>query len=598
MRSFIIKKIVFILSLTLIITHAHASETSPVSSPTKRIKRESTSRLLATPQDNIIAMIAADIDAVQPNGYIGIESPSVSNRIIRDKLIAAAARGAKVKIYVNDPARENNPNLVVIYDNLKNNDIEITVVPTLHAKRIVIAKHIPAKDTEKIVYIGSLNMTENSPHNHEIMMRCTDAELFLESYGDQHRLGKPYYNQRVPKPINVTSRTLMHSSYPEAAAAKKRVIEEFSSCTHPHDYLYIAAFTLDDPEIMQAIIQAKQRSQRPIKVILDAINLQMHRATIIKPLVLAGVDVYIFNRDQSKRTPLTYPKMMHVKAILRQCNQKCLSMISTANFTAAGKQDINQDLWEPCSLEFSDQLKRILDTVMQESEKLNREEFQPRTEDGTPQQMGNKLLELMKYNSTILANVKEILRLITAGADLTLKGQYGNTALLRAAGSGNAEIVQALIDAGADVNYSLKDHTTSLQIAVNSGRADIVQFLIDAGAMINFSDQYGNTPLFMATNSNHINIAKILIKAGADVNKPGDYREASRWLPAGNTPPLVNAVLRNYIELVKLLLEAGADMYAKDREGKTAFDRAAQNPQMLDLLNSVKFVRENAEQFQ
>lgn len=594
-----IKKLALIFAIASIAINAYAAQESKEQHEMRYIASNAACILLATPNDAIINKIAADISSVEKNGYIGIESPSISNGIIIDKLVEAAQKGTRVQTFVNDPNKENNPErLINIYNYLKNKNIIVTELSNLHAKRIVIAKNIPAKDQDKIVYLGSLNMTENSPYNHEIMMRCIDPILFHESYDDQHRLGKPFYNRSVG-PVDFISGRIINSSAPQADVAKKTVIEEFSGCsTHPHDYLYFAAYTLDDPEIVTALIKAKQNSNKPIKVILDGVNWEKHKTSIIKPLVLANVDVYIFNKDKSKKTQFNHPKSMHIKAILRQCNQKCLSFISTANFTKAGRQDINHDLWQPCSFVLSEQLKRILDNVIQESEKLNPRDFQPLPVDGTPNQMGQKLLELMKYNETTLANINEILRLIAAGADLTLtEPLYGATALIKAIRNNNIEIIQALIDANANVNQT-SNHNSALLSAASSGHTQIVQLLIDEDITptLNFTDQFGNTPLFMAVSGNYIEIVKALLKAGADPNKPGDYREATRWLAAGSKPPLVQAVSRGNLEIVKLLLGAGADFYAKDRENKTAFDHAAGKPEILNLLNDVKFARENAEQ--
>jgi len=371
MRSFTIKKLVFTLSLTLIITHAHASETSPVSSPAKRIKLDRSCTLLATPHDDIISIIAADIGAAQPNGYIGIESPSLSNKEIINALTSAAERGVKVKIFVNDPNKEQSPNRHNEYRRLKAiPNISLAVIKNLHTKRIVIKKNIADQDQDKMVYIGFLNMTQNSPHNHEIMTRCTDAELFKESFGDQQRLGKSYYDRGLQKPFDLTARSIMHSSYPEAHAFKKQIIDQYVTCSHPEDYLYVAMYRLDDPEIIQTIINAKQHSGKPVTVILDGENWQKS-PNKIKHLVQSGVDVYIYNKGQCKTTACNYPKSMHIKAILRKCNQTCLSVISTANLTIPSREKkINQDLWEPCSSEFSEQLKSILDTIIAECERI------------------------------------------------------------------------------------------------------------------------------------------------------------------------------------------------------------------------------------
>ena len=66
---------------------------------------------------------------------------------------------------------------------------------------------------------------------------------------------------------------------------ERKLLKNFHQCsTHPHDYLYFAAYTLDNEDIINAIIEAKQNSHKPIKVILDAANWQKHKTSILNHL--------------------------------------------------------------------------------------------------------------------------------------------------------------------------------------------------------------------------------------------------------------------------------------------------------------------------
>ena len=298
--------------------------------PLKKVKPNpiETCQFLATPRDNIVDIIVRDINAIAKDGYIGIEAVYFNNSLVKNSVIEAAQRGVNVKIWIDksesfDPYKDQ-------FDDLTTKNIKIIPVDT-HAKRIVILKKIDAVDN-RVVYLGSLNLSENAPYNHEIMMRCTDTNLFQYSFNDQYRIGQPFYDQ--PKPIDFASLQIVHSSYPQAQDAKKKFIKEFELCIHPHDYLYFAAYTLEDQEILQLLIGSKQTSKRPVTVILDGKNWKNEklRTTVLKPLVTAGVTVYIFNKDGSKKTPQGHEKLMHIKAMLRSCDQRCTSFISTANF--------------------------------------------------------------------------------------------------------------------------------------------------------------------------------------------------------------------------------------------------------------------------
>lgn len=522
--------------------------------------------LLATPYDNVIGTIAQDISTVDASGYIGIESPHLTNALIIQELIKAAQRGARVRIFTDTESAEKN-NLEAHFTGTQ---IAIKLVPELHAKRIVINA-----GAQKIVWLGSMNLSEHSRENHEIMMRCTDTNSFKESFGDQQRLGETYYHRSTP-PVNFNSRRIINSSDPEAQAALNLVIQEFATCTHPHDYLYFVAYTLNDPEIIKNLISAKKNSNRPITVLLDStnwINNRLHTNTV-KPLVDAGVDVYIFNKNATQKTAFGHPKAMHIKAILRQCNQKCLSFISTANFTPKGKQEINHDLWEPCSLAFSGRLKKIIDTVIRESEKIEPSEF-IRTQ--MPQEKTKRLVELMHSNA-VYPNKSEILRLIQEGANPNAQANETTTLLMRAINGDQIEIAQALIKAGANVNHVTQGgfHTALIQ-ATMQNRPQIVEILIKAGAELDYASPEGNTALYSAIKRDLTDIAKLLIAAGANVEKGGDFNKSRECYYGGTIPPIVKAARRRNIELVQALIDAGAYLDARDTDGFTALEYACKN---------------------
>jgi len=538
--------------------------------PHKRLKRSgqepSTEHcmLLATPHDPIIGKIAQDIKSVGKNGYIGIESPFILHSLIRHELIQAAQRGVRVTVFTGHDS----------FNKLKSAFAETTIkaVPlhNLHAKRIVIA------GPQKIVWLGSMNMSEHSPQNYEIMVRCTGPNFFRQNFGSQQRLIESII--QPPRPIDFNSRQIqiINSSSPLAQTAKKRAIEEFAYCTHPHDYLYFVAYTLDDQEIEEALLKATRNSEKPITVLLDVKSWKNHRLRFefLKPLVLAGAEVYIFNKDEAKKTTFGHNKLMHIKAILRKCNQQCLSLISTGNFTPKGKQEINYDLWEPCSLPFSQRFKTILDTIIRESTKLEPRDF-PSEQDRRTKE--NQLAHLMKYANKLYANKNEIVRLIKDGANPNITDEYGVTPLIMAAEQEQEELVQELIDAGADVNQITSDHSTALQRAAISGNAQIVQMLIDAGALLDYADQFGNTPLFKAISTRHTEVAKLLIAAGTNVNLGGGYGTYGREKQfKGTRPPIIEAIKKGNPELVQALLTAGAQVDAQDPEGLTAFLYACQ----------------------
>jgi ankyrin repeat protein len=104
------------------------------------------------------------------------------------------------------------------------------------------------------------------------------------------------------------------------------------------------------------------------------------------------------------------------------------------------------------------------------------------------------------------------------------------TALMRAAFSGDIELVQLLLAHGADPHIMSKDRETSLMAACGTGfingynkqrtpaeRLAVVKLLIDLGEDVNAADSYGITPLMVAANLGDVAIVQYLMEKGADL---------------------------------------------------------------------------------
>jgi ankyrin repeat protein len=100
-------------------------------------------------------------------------------------------------------------------------------------------------------------------------------------------------------------------------------------------------------------------------------------------------------------------------------------------------------------------------------------------------------------------DMKEIERLIAAGADVNMKGPGNRTALHYVAAWGRKEDAELLISKGADVNAKDGNGQTPLHNAAYSGRKGAVEPLISKGADLYAKDNKGKTPLDIATSRGH-----------------------------------------------------------------------------------------------
>jgi ankyrin repeat protein len=165
--------------------------------------------------------------------------------------------------------------------------------------------------------------------------------------------------------------------------------------------------------------------------------------------------------------------------------------------------------------------------------------------------------------------------LLAEGAEIEIEDYLSDTPMITAVRCGQPEAAQILIAAGADVNrmpYAPNEaQETQLLKVIRSERFSLeeklvlIRCMVEAGADVNKPDATGDTPLIKAVRfgTDHY---YALIGFG---NEPNVEWRVTKW-PVNHkfSPEEVAA-------LVGALVEAGADIAARDRDGKTAGDIAA-----------------------
>ncbi|HCO96842.1 MAG TPA: hypothetical protein DIU00_23365 [Phycisphaerales bacterium] len=158
----------------------------------------------------------------------------------------------------------------------------------------------------------------------------------------------------------------------------------------------------------------------------------------------------------------------------------------------------------------------------------------------------------------------------SAGADVNIKNDTGQTPLDIALNQGNKEIIKLLLDNGAE--YS------SIHIAVQAGDRDQVKAFLDQGIDVDVKNEQGSTALFLAVKGKHEDIVKLLVAKGADVDAKDKQGKTA----------LFYAVEHNHKDIVELLIAKGADVNAKEDGGYTPLYYALwyENKDLTTLLIS------------
>jgi len=117
----------------------------------------------------------------------------------------------------------------------------------------------------------------------------------------------------------------------------------------------------------------------------------------------------------------------------------------------------------------------------------------------------------------------------------------GATPLVRAAESGEIEVVRALVDSGAQVDEPCSCETAEspLWAAIVAGRSEVAAYLLDQGADPNLPAAHAVTPLHAAVIRGAEDLARTLLERGADPNaRDSGGRTPVNWAELHGTPEL------------------------------------------------------------
>jgi len=198
-------------------------------------------------------------------------------------------------------------------------------------------------------------------------------------------------------------------------------------------------------------------------------------------------------------------------------------------------------------------------------------------------------------------NLKIIKYLCEHGADINLKDNVDNTALLHSIYV-DSEIALYLIQLGADITIKNKLNETPMHFAAMAGDLVISKILIERGLDINIPNINNHTPVMLATGNKHIKLVKLLLENKANINDEDINNDNLMHLCILNDmydillllicnkknivinnrnnngeSPLFFAIKKNKIKYIELLLKYGASLNTFDNQGKYPLLYAVEN---------------------
>ncbi len=172
-------------------------------------------------------------------------------------------------------------------------------------------------------------------------------------------------------------------------------------------------------------------------------------------------------------------------------------------------------------------------------------------------------------NQAARGNTGAVYLFLTAGMNPNVRGKHGprpRPALPIAANKGHIDTVKLLLESGADVNIKSQSGDTALILATDKGYIEIIRILLEHGANPNARGNYDRTALMKAGYRGWTDIARLLLENGADVDARCEAGTA-----------LADAANHGHIDIVRLLLDKGADINARDNNGCTPLMKASED---------------------
>ena len=166
--------------------------------------------------------------------------------------------------------------------------------------------------------------------------------------------------------------------------------------------------------------------------------------------------------------------------------------------------------------------------------------------------------------------------LVNKGANVHLRNDWNNNALINAAMQGHIKIAKLLLKNDAKINARGNSGRTALHYAVRNKQPEVVKLLVENECFLDPQDDYNNTPLLYASWNGNSEIIKTLAEKGADVH----------YAPHSNNTVLHNLANEGNAEAIKAVIMAGGDANKTNDDGFLPIHSAARscNPQAVKVL--------------
>ena len=196
------------------------------------------------------------------------------------------------------------------------------------------------------------------------------------------------------------------------------------------------------------------------------------------------------------------------------------------------------------------------------------------------------------FDCSEIGDLNGVCRILSSNKNaINIQCEEGMTALMCACQGSKLEIVLFLISHGADVSVRDNEGDVAVVYATKMLDVEIVDALISAGAAdVNSRDSSGLTLLMISIMLRNYDMVTTLINHAADLELTSDVIANDKMAKYTNWTALMFAVYFEQIDIVKLLLANGAILSVRNGDNLTALDYVNSAISEVEILKYVKTV--------